>query len=72
MPPVIETSELEKRFGSFRALDSVTLSLPPGTIGLLGPNGAGKSTLIKCLLQLHDKDGGSASLLGLDLDQHGR
>jgi len=72
IPPVIETNSLEKRFGSFRALDRVNLSILPGTIGLLGPNGAGKSTLIKCLLQLHDKDGGQASLLGKDLDRHGR
>ena len=72
MPPVIEIQDLEKRFGSFRALDRVSLSIPPGTIGLLGPNGAGKSTLIKCLLQLHDKNGGKASLLGKDLDTHGR
>ena len=72
MPPVIEIYDLEKRFGSFRALDRVNLSISPGTIGLLGPNGAGKSTLIKCLLQLHDKNGGKASLLGKDLDRHGR
>ena len=72
MPPVIEIRDLEKRFGSFRVLDRVSLSIPPGTIGLLGPNGAGKSTLIKCLLQLHDKNGGRASLLGKDLDTHGR
>ncbi|MEM9158796.1 MAG: ABC transporter ATP-binding protein [Verrucomicrobiota bacterium] len=69
---VIETSSLSKRYGSFKALDAVDMSIRPGTIGLLGPNGAGKSTLIKCLLQLQDKDGGKASLLGKDIDRHGR
>jgi len=72
MSCVIETQSLSKSYGGFRALDQVDLRIKPGTIGLLGPNGAGKSTLIKCLLQLHDKDGGKASLLGQDIDLHGR
>lgn len=72
MTKILETNSLCKSYGSFRALDQVDLSLNPGTIGLLGPNGAGKSTLIKCLLQLHDKTSGSASILGLDIDMHGR
>jgi len=72
MSPIIETRGLSKRFGSHQALDQVDLSIPPGTIGLLGPNGAGKSTLIRCLLQLQDKDSGTASLLGQDIDRHGR
>jgi ABC-2 type transport system ATP-binding protein len=72
MSCVIETQSLSKSYGGFKALDQVDLSIRPGTIGLLGPNGAGKSTLIKCLLQLHDKDGGKASLLGEDIDLHGR
>lgn len=69
---VIETRGLIKRYGTQTVLDSVDLSLPAGAIGLLGPNGAGKSTFIKCLLQLEEKDGGSVSLLGNDIDTHGR
>lgn len=72
MPPIIETQGLSKRFGRQQALDRIDLRIEPGTIGLLGPNGAGKSTLIRCLLQLEAKDSGSASLLGLDIDAHGR
>ncbi len=72
MRPAIETHALSKRFGRHQALDKVNLSIPPGTIGLLGPNGAGKSTLLKCLLQLEHKDSGTASLLGKDIDRHGR
>ncbi len=72
MPPIIETQGLSKRFGGQQALDRIDLRIEPGTIGLLGPNGAGKSTLIRCLLQLEAKDSGSASLLGQDIDVHGR
>ena len=70
--PVIETHGLTKRFGSQTVLDKLSLSLPAGSIGLLGPNGAGKSTFIKCLMQLARKDSGQVSLLGKDLDTHGR
>ncbi len=69
---VIETRGLFKRYGTQTVLDDVDLSLPAGAIGLLGPNGAGKSTFIKCLLQLEEKNGGSVSLLGNDIDTHGR
>lgn len=72
MPPIIETQGLSKRFGSHQALDRIDLRIEPGTIGLLGPNGAGKSTLIRCLLQLDENDTGRASLLGQDIDAHGR
>lgn len=72
MPTIIETQGLGKRFGRHQALDRIDLRIEAGTIGLLGPNGAGKSTLIRCLLQLEEKDSGSASLLGQDIDVHGR
>src|SRR5258708_6259308 len=36
-----------------RALDDVSLEIPPGLYGPLGPNGAGKSTLMRCLATLH-------------------
>ena len=45
--PVIDVSELARRFGTTTALDSVSLSLPRGAVyGLVGANGAGKTTLI--------------------------
>ena len=48
--PLIETSNLVKKFGSFTALNGVDLSVYPGEVhALLGDNGAGKSTLIKIL-----------------------
>lgn len=50
---MIELDHLSKSFGSFQAVDDVTLVAPRGEIlGLLGPNGAGKSTTISCLCGL--------------------
>lgn len=50
-----------------RALDNITLDVPPGLFGLLGPNGAGKSSLMRTLATLQTADSGSATLGGLDL-----
>lgn len=58
--PAVSVTNLTKTYRSglvrresVRALDGVTLSVPPGTIfGLLGPNGAGKSTMVKILLDV--------------------
>jgi ABC-type multidrug transport system ATPase subunit len=46
----IALESLTKRFGSLRALENISLTIPPGQIvGILGPNGAGKTTLLRCL-----------------------
>ena len=50
-----------------RALDSVTLEVPPGMFGLLGPNGAGKSTLMRILATLQECDSGSVFLDDIDV-----
>src|SRR3970282_2207421 len=65
--PVINVSELTRRFGATTALDSVSLSLPRGAVyGLVGANGAGKTTLIKHVLGLLRAESGSVRVFGLD------
>jgi ABC-2 type transport system ATP-binding protein len=62
--PVTATN-LVKRFGSYRAVDGVSLTVPRGSIyGVLGPNGAGKTTTLRMLLGIIDPDSGSRTLLG--------
>ncbi len=48
---MIAVRDLVKRYGSFTAVDGVSLDVSAGSIcGLLGPNGSGKTTTFKCLL----------------------
>ncbi len=52
----------------YRALDRLSLEVPPGQIfGFLGPNGAGKTTTLKLLMQLVYATAGDAELLGRPL-----
>ena len=66
----IEIRQLTRDFsqlrgGRMRAVDTVSLEVPRGTVfGLLGPNGAGKSTLLKLLVGHLRPTSGSATLLG--------
>ena len=47
---MIELSALTKRYGSFTAVDRVTLAVPKGALyGFLGPNGAGKTTTLRMI-----------------------
>lgn len=48
--PAVQVSGVTKRFGSFTAIDDVSLTIKPGRIhGLLGRNGAGKTTLMQLI-----------------------
>jgi ABC-2 type transport system ATP-binding protein len=69
--PVLQVTNLRKRFGDFTAVDDVSFSMQPGEIlGLLGPNGAGKTTTIHMLLGLITPTAGSIRVFGLDLSTH--
>ncbi|MFA7115621.1 MAG: ATP-binding cassette domain-containing protein [Bacteroidales bacterium] len=61
----IECKNIVKEFGTFRALNNVSISVPQGKIfGLLGPNGAGKTTLIRIMNQISLPDQGSVFFNG--------
>lgn len=61
----LQLTHLTKRFGSFTAVDDLTLHVPKGSIvGFLGPNGAGKSTSLRMALGVMPPDAGNISLFG--------
>jgi simple sugar transport system ATP-binding protein len=65
----LDTYELTKRFGSFTALDHVTMRVDPGSVhALLGENGAGKSTLVKCVAGFQVAEEGSILIDGREQD----
>jgi len=62
---LFEAKEVTKQFGTFKALDKVSVSVPQQSIyGLLGPNGAGKTTLIRIINQITGPDSGELFLDG--------
>lgn len=64
----VSARHLEKRFGSFVAVDKISFDVPRGTVyGFLGPNGAGKSTTIRMLCGLLTPDSGTGHVDGLDI-----
>jgi ABC-2 type transport system ATP-binding protein len=63
---VIAASGVSMVFGTHRALDSLTLEVPPGVTGLVGANGAGKTTFMSIVLGLRTPTDGSVSVLGFD------
>ena len=66
--PAVETKLLTRRFGSFTAVDKVTLSVSAGeTFGFLGANGAGKTTTIRMLCGLLLPTEGEGTVAGFDI-----
>ena len=71
MENLLVAENVSKSFGSFKALDDISLSVPQGSIfGLLGPNGAGKTTFIRIINQITMPDTGTVHLDGELLQPH--
>lgn len=61
----LETKNLTKQYGKYKANDSINLMVRPNAIyGLLGPNGAGKSTLLKTITGMISQSSGEVYLGG--------
>ena len=70
---MLEMKHVTKTFGTFKALDDLSLSVPQGAVyGLVGPNGAGKSTAIRHLTGVYRPDSGSVTLEGLPIYENPR
>ncbi len=62
---MLEMQNVTKTFGSFTALNDLSMTVPKGAVyGLVGPNGAGKSTAIRLLTGVYRPDSGSITLEG--------
>jgi ABC-2 type transport system ATP-binding protein len=71
MSNILEVRQVVKKYGEFTALNSVSLTVPKGSIyGLLGPNGAGKTSLIRIINQITIPDSGTILLDGELLQSH--
>lgn len=69
-PLAIQTLSLSRNFGEFTAVDGIDLSIRHGELfSLLGPNGAGKTTTIKMLCCLLKPTGGTATVMGHDIEK---
>src|SRR5215510_8188864 len=65
VPLALEVIAMSKRFGTFVALDQVSMRVHTGSMhALLGENGAGKSTLVKCIMGYHRPDDGDLLVWG--------
>jgi sulfate transport system ATP-binding protein len=63
----IRVADVSKTFGSFRAVDTVSLDVETGSlVALLGPSGSGKSTLLRLIAGLEETDAGRIWITGED------
>ena len=67
---MITTKNLKKKFGSFVAVEDISLNIEPGEIyGFLGPNGAGKTTTIMMILGILKPTAGEVRIFGEKIDK---
>lgn len=66
MEYILETNNLEKKYGNFKAISNLNMHIPKGAIyGLIGKNGSGKTTLIRLLCGLQKPTLGNYSIYGI-------
>ncbi|KRB49083.1 ABC transporter ATP-binding protein [Rhizobium sp. Root708] len=69
---ILQTRELRRDFGGFRAIDGVSLDIRRGQIhAIIGPNGAGKTTTFNMLTKFLAPTAGSITLDGIDITSAG-
>lgn len=67
--PILQVTDLSKRFGGFVALEDINLEVAVGErLGLIGPNGSGKSTLVNCICGTLHNETGSVRFDGQAID----
>lgn len=71
MENILEIKNLSKSYGSFKAVDDISLTVRKGSLfAFLGMNGAGKSTTINIICNILEKDNGKIIVNGNDLDKN--
>ncbi|MDR1486444.1 MAG: ABC transporter ATP-binding protein [Deltaproteobacteria bacterium] len=69
MTDILEIEGVSKIYGSVKALDAVSVNVPPGQwLAIMGPSGSGKTTLMNIIGCLDSPTSGKVSLDGLSLD----
>ena len=67
---MIRLTNLTKRYGSFTAVDSISLTVQPGELfGFLGPNGAGKTTTLRMIAGILRPTSGTIEIGGTDIEK---
>ncbi len=64
----VEITRVTKTFGTLKAVDDLTLSVPRGSVyGFIGPNGSGKTTTLRMIMNIYYPDAGSIRVFGEEL-----
>ena len=70
---MLKITNLTKSFGSFTAVDNISLTVDSGDLyGFLGPNGAGKTTTIKIITGLYSQTSGTVEVNGINIQKDHR
>ena len=73
MEPIVQVTDLVKRYGTFTAVNGISFAVEPGEcFGILGPNGAGKSSTFRILTAISPATSGHVTVDGLDVAKQPR